>query len=40
VLSLLYESLGHPLTALSNLPAAGVGAVLALLLFKMEFPVI
>ncbi len=40
VLGMLYESLVHPLTVLSTLPAAGVGAVLALLLFDMEFSVI
>ena len=40
VLGMLYESLVHPLTVLSTLPAAGVGAVLALLLFGMEFSVI
>jgi multidrug efflux pump len=33
----LYESLVHPITVLSTLPSAGVGAVLALLMFKMEF---
>ncbi|HEU4375694.1 MAG TPA: efflux RND transporter permease subunit, partial [Telluria sp.] len=37
VLGILYESLVHPITVLSTLPSAGVGAVLALLLFKMEF---
>lgn len=40
VLGILYESYVHPLTVLSTLPAAGVGALLALLLFKMEFSVI
>ncbi|WP_317203150.1 efflux RND transporter permease subunit [Janthinobacterium sp.] len=40
VLGILYESLVHPLTVLSTLPSAGVGAVLALLLFKMEFSII
>jgi multidrug efflux pump len=40
VLGILYESLVHPITVLSTLPSAGVGAVLALLLFKMEFSVI
>ena len=40
VLGILYESYVHPLTVLSTLPAAGVGAMLALLLFKMEFSVI
>ncbi len=36
VLGVLYESFIHPLTILSGLPAAGVGALLALLLFGME----
>ncbi|MDB5761665.1 MAG: nodulation protein [Herminiimonas sp.] len=40
VLGMLYESLVHPVTVLSTLPSAGVGAVLALLLFKMEFSII
>ncbi|MBE7419097.1 MAG: efflux RND transporter permease subunit [Ideonella sp.] len=40
VLGVLYESLIHPLTVLSTLPSAGVGAVLALLLLRMEFSVI
>jgi multidrug efflux pump len=40
VLGILYESYVHPLTVLSTLPSAGVGAVLALLIFKMEFSVI
>jgi multidrug efflux pump len=40
VLGILYESYVHPLTVLSTLPAAGVGAVLALMMFKMEFSVI
>ena len=40
VLGILYESLIHPLTVLSTLPSAGVGAVLALLLFKMDFSII
>jgi multidrug efflux pump len=40
VLGILYESLVHPVTVLSTLPSAGVGAVLALLMFKMEFSVI
>jgi len=40
VLGILYESFIHPLTILSTLPSAGVGAVLALMLFKMEFSVI
>jgi multidrug efflux pump len=40
VLGILYESYWHPLTILSTLPSAGVGAVLALMLFKAEFSVI
>ena len=40
VLGILYESLVHPVTVLSTLPSAGVGAVLALLLFDMEFSII
>ncbi|WP_312552391.1 efflux RND transporter permease subunit [Massilia sp.] len=40
VLGILYESLVHPITVLSTLPSAGVGAVLALLLFDMEFSII
>src|SRR6202011_3556983 len=39
VLGMLYESLVHPVTVLSTLPSAGVGAVLALLMFKMEFSI-
>ena len=40
VLGILYESLIHPITVLSTLPSAGVGAVLALLLFRMDFSII
>ncbi|WP_292934142.1 efflux RND transporter permease subunit [Noviherbaspirillum sp.] len=40
VLGILYESLVHPITVLSTLPSAGVGAVLALLMFNMEFSII
>jgi multidrug efflux pump len=40
VLGILYESYIHPLTILSTLPSAGVGALLALMLFGMEFSVI
>ena len=40
VLGVLYESLIHPLTILSTIPSAGGGALLALMLFKMEFSVI
>jgi multidrug efflux pump len=39
VLGILYESYAHPLTALSTLPSAGIGAVLALMLFNMEFSI-
>jgi multidrug efflux pump len=40
VLGVLYESYVHPITILSTLPSAGVGAVLALLLFGTEFSLI
>ena len=40
VLGMLYESLVHPITILSTLPSAGVGALLALMLFKTEFSLI
>jgi multidrug efflux pump len=40
VLGILYESLIHPITVLSTLPSAGVGAVLALLLFRMDLSII
>ena len=40
VLGILYESYIHPITIISTLPSAGVGAVLALLLFKTEFSII
>jgi multidrug efflux pump len=36
----LYESYVHPLTILSTLPSAGVGAILSLLLFGMELDII
>ncbi len=39
-LGILYESLIHPITILSTLPSAGVGAVLALLMFHTEFDLI
>jgi multidrug efflux pump len=39
VLGVLYESLVHPITVLSTLPSAGVGAVLALLVFRMDFSI-
>ena len=40
VLGILYESLIHPITILSTLPSAGVGAVLALMIFKKDLSVI
>ncbi len=40
VLGMLYESVIHPLTILSTLPSAGVGALLALLLLNTEFSLI
>ena len=40
MLGVLYESLVHPVTILSTLPSAGVGAVLALLMFGTEFDLI
>ena len=39
VLGILYESYFHPLTILSTLPSAGVGALLALMAFGMEFSI-
>ena len=40
VLGVLYESFIHPLTILSTLPSAGVGAVLSLMLFRQDLTVI
>ena len=40
VLGVLYESYIHPITILSTLPSAGVGAILALLLFHVDLSVI
>jgi multidrug efflux pump len=40
VLGILYESLIHPLTIISTLPSAGVGAILALLVCKTDFSII
>ena len=40
VLGVLYESYAHPFTILSTLPSAGIGAVLALMLFNKEFSLI
>jgi len=40
VLGVLYESLIHPLTILSTLPSAGVGAILALMAFRTDYTII
>jgi multidrug efflux pump len=40
VLGILYESYIHPITILSTLPSAGIGAMLALLLFKTDLSII
>jgi multidrug efflux pump len=40
VLGILYESFIHPITILSTLPSAGVGAVLALMMFRTDLSVI
>jgi multidrug efflux pump len=40
LLGVLYESYIHPITILSTLPSAGVGALLALMLFHVEFDII
>ena len=40
VLGILYESLVHPITILTTLPSAGLGALLALMLFRTEFTII
>ena len=40
ILGVLYESFVHPITIISTLPSAGVGAVLALMLFKIQFTII
>ena len=40
VLGVLYESLVHPLTIISTIPSASVGAMLALMLFKMDLNMI
>ncbi|MHB8069330.1 MAG: efflux RND transporter permease subunit [Desulfobaccales bacterium] len=39
ILGILYESFVHPLTILSGLPSAGVGALLALLLFRLDLDI-
>jgi multidrug efflux pump len=40
VLGILYESIKHPITILSTLPSAGIGALLALMAFNAEFSII
>ena len=40
VLGVLYESYIHPLTVLSTLPSAGIGALIALIIFHVEFSII
>jgi multidrug efflux pump len=40
VLGVLYESFVHPITILSTLPSAGVGALLALLLFRLDLDIV
>jgi multidrug efflux pump len=40
VLGILYESYIHPITILSTLPSAGVGAVLALMLFRTDLSIV
>jgi multidrug efflux pump len=40
VLGILYESWIHPITILSTLPSAGIGALIALMAFGMEFSII
>jgi multidrug efflux pump len=40
VLGILYESYIHPLTVISTLPSAGIGAVIALIIFHIEFSII
>jgi HAE1 family hydrophobic/amphiphilic exporter-1 len=40
VLGILYESFIHPITIISGLPSAGIGALLTLLLFRMDLSVI
>jgi len=40
VLGVLYESFIHPITILSTLPSAGVGALLALMLFRLDLDVV
>jgi multidrug efflux pump len=40
VLGVLYESFAHPFTVLTTLPSAGVGALLALLLFRIDLSIV
>src|SRR5207253_3565776 len=40
ILGILYESFIHPITIISGLPSAGIGAILSLMLFKLDLSVI
>ncbi len=40
VLGVLYESFAHPFTVLTTLPSAGVGALLALLIFRLDMSIV
>lgn len=40
ILGILYESFVHPITIISGLPSAGIGAILTLMLFRMDMSVI
>ncbi len=40
ILGILYESFIHPITIISGLPSAGIGAILTLMLFRMDLSVI
>ena len=40
VLGVLYESFAHPFTVLTTLPSAGVGALLALMLFRLDMSIV
>ena len=40
ILGILYESFIHPITIISGLPSAGIGAILTLMLFKLDLSVI
>ena len=40
ILGILYESLVHPLTIISTIPSAGIGALIALVLFRTELSIV